>query len=227
MKQQPLDQQVAEADAAEDAPKPAPGADPLRVEHIASSPHFRRLHSLRGVLHDLRYVGNNNFAGVSLYGSLDCAWLRREAADGLERAADWLQQQRPGWRILVLDALRPQRVQEAIWRDVAGTPAQHYFANPGPGSIHSWGLAVDATLLDEHGAEVDMGSGFDEMHERSHPELHPQLLASGELRAHHVQQRELLLAAMQHGGFQGIPNEWWHFDFGDRQHARRHLARVY
>ena len=172
-------------------------------------------------------MGSNNFAGVSLYGQLDCAWLRSEAAHGVERAAGWLQQQRPGWRLLVLDALRPQRVQEAIWRDVAGTPSQHYFANPGPGSIHSWGLAVDVTLLDASGAEVDMGSGFDEMHERSHPELHAQLLASGELQPHHVQMRELLLAAMQHGGFQGIPNEWWHFDFGDRQHARRTLLRVY
>jgi D-alanyl-D-alanine dipeptidase len=199
----------------------------LHVETIASSPHFRPLHSLQGVLHDLRYVGSNNFAGTSLYGQLDCAWLRVEAADALENAALWLHSRSPGWRILVLDALRPQRVQEAIWRDVVGTPAQSYFANPEPGSIHSWGLAVDATLLDAQGAEVDMGSGFDEMHERSHPALHPELLASGALQPQHVQRRELLLAAMQHAGFQGIPNEWWHFDHGDRQHVRRTLPRVY
>ena len=202
----------------------APGA--LRVENIASSPHFKPLRSLVGVAHDLRYAGSNNFAGASLYGELDCAWLRVEAADGLERAAQWLHSQQTGWRILVLDALRPQRVQEAIWQGVVGTPAQHYFAHPATGSIHSWGLAVDATLLDTQGAEVDMGSGFDEMHERSHPELHPQLLASGALQPLHVQRRELLLAAMQHGGFQGITNEWWHFDHGDRQQVRRTLQRV-
>ena len=40
--------------------------------------------------------------------------------------AAWLQSQRPGWCILVLDALRPQRVQEAIWREVAGTPEALY-----------------------------------------------------------------------------------------------------
>jgi zinc D-Ala-D-Ala dipeptidase len=199
----------------------------LRVEDIASHPQFRPLASLQGVLHDLRYASSNNFAGVNLYGTLNCAWLRREAADGLEQAAQWLQQQRPGWRILVLDALRPQRVQEAIWKDVEGTPAQSYFADPGPGSIHSWGLAVDCTLLDDRGNELDMGSGYDEMHERSHPELHPQLLASGALQLQHVQRRDLLLAAMQHGGFSGIDNEWWHFDCGDRQWVRRTLARVY
>ena len=199
----------------------------LRVEDIASSPHFRPLHSLCGVAHDLRYASGNNFAGTKLYGDLDCAWLRTEAALGLEQAAVWLHVQRPGWRLLVLDALRPQRVQEAIWRDVVGTPAQHYFANPVPGSIHSWGLAVDVTLLDATGAEIDMGSAFDEMHERSHPELHLELLASGALQPQHVQRRNLLLTAMQQGGFQGIGIEWWHFDHGDRQQLRRTLPRVF
>ena len=32
--------------------------------------------------------------------------------------------------------------------------------DPARGSIHSVGMAVDATLLDPHGAEADMGSGY-------------------------------------------------------------------
>ena len=198
-----------------------------RVEDIAADPAFRRLGSLRGVPFDLRYVGSNNFAGRSLYGRLDCAWLRREAAAGLEAAADWLHAQRPGWRLLVLDALRPQRVQEAIWVDVAGTPAQEYFANPERGSIHSYGMAVDVTLLQPGGQEADMGSGFDEMTLASHPSQHPQHLANGVLTASHVAARECLLAAMQQGGYAGIPNEWWHFDHGDRDRVRRVLPRIY
>ena len=199
----------------------------IRVEDIAASEDFRHLRTLRGVPHDLRYVGSNNFAGRSLYGRLDCAWLRREAARGLEAAADWLQARRPGWRSLVLDALRPQRVQEAIWVDVAGTPSQEYFANPERGSIHSYGMAVDVTLLDAEGAELDMGSGFDEMSLASHPALHEAHLASGRLTPAHVAHRTLLLEAMQHGGFSGIPNEWWHFDHGDRDRVRRELPRIY
>ena len=199
----------------------------IRVEDIAASPHFCHLSTLQGVPHDLRYVGSNNFAGRSLYGRLDCAWLRQEAAHGLLAAALWLHQQRPGWRILVLDALRPQRVQEAIWVDVAGTPSQEYFANPERGSIHSYGMAVDVTLLDAQGTEVDMGSGFDEMSARSHPSLHATHLASGVLSPQQVARRDLLLQAMQQGGFQGIPNEWWHFDHGDRDHVRRTLPRIY
>jgi zinc D-Ala-D-Ala dipeptidase len=199
---------------------------PLRVEDIAAHPEYRHLRTLRGVIHDMRYAGTHNFAGRSLYGRLDCAWLRREAAEGVEAAAAWLAARGSPWRLLVLDALRPQRVQEAIWVDVAGTPAQEYFANPERGSIHSWGMAVDLTLVDAAGTEADMGSGFDEMSPLSHPALHRQLLASGQLLPEHVARRDELAAAMQAGGFAGIPNEWWHFDHGDRERVRRELPRV-
>jgi len=164
--------------------------------------------------------------GGTLPGMAASAWLRREAASGLEAAAAWLQAQRPGWRILVLDALRPQRVQEAIWVDVAGTPAQEYFANPERGSIHSYGMAVDVTLLASDGSEADMGSGFDEMSPASHPALHEAHLASGLLKPAQVAERDCLRLAMEHGGFAGIPNEWWHFDHGDRERVRRELPRV-
>jgi D-alanyl-D-alanine dipeptidase len=199
----------------------------IEVEAIAADPAFRRLRTLRGVSHDLRYAGDNNFAGRNLYGELDCAWLRREAASGLEAAAAWLAAQRQGWRLLVLDALRPQRVQEAIWIGVAGTPAQAYFADPGPGSIHSFGMAVDVTLIDGQDREADMGSGFDEMTLASHPALHAQHLASGRLSALQVAHRQRLADAMARGGFTGVGHEWWHFDHGDAERVRRELTRVW
>lgn len=198
----------------------------LAVEDIARHPAYRRLATLAGVVVDLRYAGTNNFAGRVLYAGIDCAWLRREAAAGLEAAAAWLAREHPARRLVLLDALRPQRVQEAIWRDVAGTPLADYFAEPVRGSIHSFGMAVDVTLQDEHGAEVDMGSAYDEMSEASHPALHAALLAAGRLTAAQVAERETLRLALEAGGFQGITNEWWHFDHGDRERVRRELPRV-
>jgi D-alanyl-D-alanine dipeptidase len=198
----------------------------IRVEDIAAHADYRHLGTLAGIAVDLRYAGTHNFAGRNLYGRLDCAWLRREAAAGLEAAARWLAQARPGWRLLVLDALRPQRVQEAIWLDVAGTPAQEYFANPERGSIHSYGMAIDATLLGPDDREADMGSGFDEMSTRSHPALHAEHLALGVLTATQIAHRGWLAAALARGGFKGISTEWWHFDHGDRQCVRRELPRV-
>jgi len=198
----------------------------IRVEDIAAHPAFRRLATVAGIDFDLRYASANNFDGRVLYEGIDCAWLRAEAAAGLAAAAAWLARTHPGHRILVLDALRPQRVQEAIWRDVAGTPAAHYFAEPTRGSIHSFGMAVDVTLTDGAGRELDMGSGFDAMTLASHPALEADQLAAGAITRAHIAAREKLRGAMAAGGFHGIPTEWWHFDHGDRDAVRRDYPRV-
>ena len=199
----------------------------IACEDIATSPAFTPLAAVAGVLHDLRYAGTHNFSGRVLYAGLDCAWVRSEAARGLEQAAAWLHAQRPGWRILVLDGLRPQRIQEAIWADVEGTDAAQWFANPVQGSIHSFGMAVDVTLVDAGGRELDMGSGYDEMSPLSMPFLHAEHLALGALSAAQLAARGWLHAAMTRGGFAGISNEWWHFDHGDRVAVRRDLPRVW
>ncbi len=209
------------------APAAAAAAGMIACEDIASSPAFTRLSEVPGVHHDLRYAGTNNFSGRVLYTGLDCAWIRTEAARGLAQAAAWLGAQRPGWRLLVLDALRPQRIQEAIWADVGGTDAAQWFANPVQGSIHSFGMAVDVTLVDLQGREIDMGSGYDEMSPLSMPSLHAEHLALGRLGAGQLAARGWLHAAMTRGGFAGISNEWWHFDHGDRVAVRRELPRVW
>jgi D-alanyl-D-alanine dipeptidase len=199
----------------------------LRVEEVGRHRGFRPLAAIAGVAHDLRYAGVDNFAGRALYRGIDCAWLREEAAHGLEAAARWLAQHAPGHGLLVLDALRPQRVQEAIWAEVSGTPMAAYFADPRIGSIHSYGLAVDVTLLGPDGRALDMGSGYDEMNERSHPALEVRHFALGRLGAEHLRARGLLYAAMAEGGFHGIDTEWWHFDHGDRHRVRREEPLVY
>ena len=203
------------------------GVTSWRVEDLAGHPDFRRIETLgEGIELDLRYATPHNFAGRVLYDGLDCAWLRREAAEGLEQAARWLAEQRPGWRLRLLDALRPHRVQVALWAQLAGTPEQAYLADPARGSIHSFGMAVDVTLLDPQGRETDMGSGFDEMSLLSHPALNDEHLALGALGAAQVTARGWLHAAMARGGFRGIPTEWWHFDHGDRERVRREFPRV-
>src|SRR5690242_2481920 len=93
----------------------------MRCEDIASHPDFRRLSSIAGIAVDLRYKGVRNFVGRDLYGALDCGWLHTLAATGLERAAAQLAREAPGHRLLVLDALRPHRVQELLWDFLDGT----------------------------------------------------------------------------------------------------------
>jgi D-alanyl-D-alanine dipeptidase len=161
-----------------------------------------------------------------MYSPFDCAWLHRDAAQSLERAAQHLAARRSDLALLVLDAVRPQRVQERMWAALEGTGRQVYLADPARGSIHSFGMAVDVTLVDATGRELDMGTPFDDLSERSHPVLEAQLLARGELTAQHVDHRGLLREVMDAAGWQGISREWWHFDAGDRVQVRSQYLRV-
>src|SRR6478735_8333000 len=153
----------------------------MRCEDIASNHDFRRLSSLAGIAVDLRYAG-------------------------VERAVALLEREAPGHGLLVLDAMRPHRVQIQLWDHLEGTGLRQYVADPALGSIHSFGMAVDATLLDAQGRELDMGSGFDEMVELSHPKLEARHLAAGTLTAAQHRNRELLRDALGAGGFRGIDN---------------------
>lgn len=198
----------------------------MRCEDIAGHADFRHLSGIEGIHVDLRYAGRDNFVGRDLYGDLDCAWLHHLAAQGLERAVALLAREAPGHRLLVLDALRPHRVQIQLWDHLEGTDLRQYVADPARGSIHSFGMALDATLVDAQGRELDMGSGYDEMIELSHPKLEAKHLAEGKLTPLQQRNRELLRAAMHAGGFTGIDNEWWHFEMLDRQHVRQSFTRV-
>lgn len=198
----------------------------IASEDIAGSPDFRHLSTIAGIQVDLRYASANNFVGRDLYSPFDCAWLHVQAAWALEKMVEWLARRRPGFTPLVLDALRPQRVQQQLWDALAGTDLQMYLANPERGSIHSYGMALDITILDEAGRELDMGTGFDDMTELSHPALEEGFLVAGQLTDAQVANRRLLREAMQHAGFVGINTEWWHFDCGNRDLVRQTFRRV-
>jgi len=195
-------------------------------EDIAGSLEFRHLSTIAGIQVDLRYATANNFVGRDLYSPFDCAWLHVQAAEALERVVAWLAARRPDLTPLVLDALRPQRVQQQLWDALEGTDLRLYLANPIRGSIHSYGMALDLTLVDAGGRELDMGTGFDDMTELSHPALEEGFLRAGQLGEGQLANRRLLREAMLQAGFLGIHTEWWHFDCGDRDLVRQTFRRV-
>jgi D-alanyl-D-alanine dipeptidase len=198
----------------------------LQLEAVGSDPQFRHLSSIAGIAVDLRYATPDNFVGRDLYSPIDCAWLHRDAAAALEQAVAWLAAHRPDHHLLVLDALRPQRVQQQLWDALQGTELLGYIAEPSRGSIHSFGMALDITIVGPDGRELDMGTGFDDLSERSHPALELALLESGEITQEQVAHRRLLRDAMFQAGFFGINSEWWHFDCGDRVLVRQTYTRV-
>ena len=202
------------------------GNKTLSIESIPGHADFRALSDIAGIAIELRYATPNNFVGDDMYTPFDCGWLHRDAAESLEKAAAFLAMRRAGASLLVLDALRPQRVQERMWAALEGTGLTQYLANPARGSIHSFGMAVDVTLVDRSGRELDMGTQFDDLTERSHPALEEAFLARGELTPAHIENRRLLREVMSHAGWRGIKSEWWHFDGGDRDLIRERYLRV-
>ncbi|MBW3509756.1 MULTISPECIES: M15 family metallopeptidase [Janthinobacterium] len=198
----------------------------LQLEAVGSDPQFRHLSSIAGIAVDLRYATPDNFVGRDLYSPIDCAWLHRDAAAALEQAVAWLAERHPDHHLLVLDALRPQRVQQQLWDALQGTELLGYIAEPSRGSIHSFGMALDITIVGPDGQELDMGTGFDDLSERSHPALELAMLEKGEITQEQVDHRRLLRDAMFQAGFFGINSEWWHFDCGDRVLVRQTYTRV-
>src|SRR6266511_6416276 len=108
---------------------------------------------------ELRYGGRNNLTGQPLYSFGTCALARPEVASRLAAAQAFLRRYQFGLQIW--DAYRPVTVQEKLWHTSHNSD---YVANPeiGVGSLHSWGIAVDATLVDTWNRPVRMPSDFDD-----------------------------------------------------------------
>jgi D-alanyl-D-alanine dipeptidase len=71
-----------------------------------------------------------------------------------------------------------------------------------------------------------MGSAFDEMTERSHPEARGAAPRQRNVDAAAAAGARVVARRAGAGGFRGIDNEWWHFEMLDRQHLRQHFVRV-
>lgn len=176
---------------------------------------------------DLRYASCNNFTGENLYGEcLRQAYLHHHAAEKFRRAVDGLKREKPDWSFLILDALRPLSVQKRMWTFVENTPQQIYVANPQRGSIHNFGLAIDLTLMDESGREVDMGTTFDCFEDLAQPRFEEKFLQAGQLTQGQVQNRHLLRRLMAGAGFLAIPHEWWHFNAVEIAEARANYVMI-
>jgi D-alanyl-D-alanine dipeptidase len=182
------------------------------LQALLGDPDYVEIGMWPGVIIRLRYASADNFLNRDVYGDFNRAFLHRVAADKLRHAGQALARDRPGWKIVVYDALRPRSVQRVLWDTVQGTQLQRYVANPETGSIHNFGLALDVTLADATGGEVDMGTTYDAFQPLAQPALEQRFLREGKLTAAQLQNRSLLRRIMTDAGFIQLPLEWWHFD---------------
>jgi zinc D-Ala-D-Ala dipeptidase len=151
-----------------------------------------------GVEIDLVYATPRNFTGQPIYRQARC-FLNADAALGLKRAVALAAPL--GLRLRVLDAFRPSEAQWVLWNH---TPDPNFIADPRRGSPHSRGAAIDLTLLDSQGQELNMGTGFDDLRPLSHH-------GSTALSPLAQRNRLLLLGLMTAAGWDFYRNEWWHY----------------
>lgn len=182
------------------------------MRFVSSSPEYVEIGIADGVAVDLRYATTNNFTGLNLYGEFDRAFLHKIAAAKLLRAVERLGLIEPEYRLVIFDALRPRSVQWVLWENVVGTDQQKYVANPKGGSIHNFGFAVDLSILDGAGRELNMGTPFDDFTPLAQPRYEEKFLKEGRLTGAQVANRRLLRRVMEEAGFNALRLEWWHFN---------------
>lgn len=158
---------------------------------------------------DMPYATADNFTGKIVYPENPRALLRKPVAEALAKVQADLR--KDGLSLKIWDAYRPFSIQEVFWKVV---PDSRYVAEPVrgengemvKGSVHSRGAAVDVTIVDEQGTELEMPTAFDDFSDRAHRtsrDATPKALAN----------RQLLEDVMSRHGFVGLDTEWWHFDF--------------
>lgn len=176
----------------------------------------------KNILVDLKYATNVNFMKKKLYHRINKAYLQKDVATRLSACQDFLNQIKPGYKLLIYDAVRPVSVQQKMWDALDSIPLKErvkFVSNPKNKSLHNFGAAVDLTICNENGEILDMGAGYDDIRKIAYPKLESYFLNTGELKPFQVENRELLRKVMQKEGFRNIPTEWWHFNACSRKEA--------
>jgi len=150
---------------------------------------------------DVKYASTNNFTNQILYPT-DKVYIRKIVGEALADIQTHLLENL-NLRIKIYDGYRPLSVQKKMWKIM---PDDRYVANPATGSRHNRGAAVDLTLIDSTGTELDMGTEYDNFTERAHYD-YPNIPDESKTN------RKILRDVMIKFGFTPIESEWWHFDF--------------
>jgi D-alanyl-D-alanine dipeptidase len=182
--------------------KPATSSGGAAAPSSGETPGFADVVALESSIRlDIRYATTNNFTKAKIYDCPRCL-LRPAAAAAIVRAHEALRKQGYGG-LKMFDCYRPRPYQQRLWDKV---PNPDYVTPPAKGSMHSRGAAVDLTIVDRNGQELDMGTPYDFFGREAHfdyTRLSPKVLAN----------RRLLRSTLEAVGFEGIRTEWWHFSY--------------
>lgn len=148
---------------------------------------------------ELKYATTDNFTGQVIYTFTE-AYLRYGTVKKLMQVQETLKTY--GFGLKIWDAFRPLYGQQALWD---AYPDANFVSRPGTGvRAHCRGHAVDITMVDSAGNEVEMPSGFDNFTALGDKDYSD----CSEEAAYHA---SLLDRVMKDNGFTGYKREWWHY----------------
>ena len=159
---------------------------------------WKELTTRDGYFIDIKYATTDNFVGEVIYPCGKC-FLIPAAARALQNVKFALHKQ--GFGLKLFDCYRPRPAQYKLWEKV---PNPNYVARPSEGSMHNRGVAVDLTLTDPKGNEVNMGTPYDFFGPEAHHDYKGHDKKVNDMRI-------LLKSTMEKHGFAGIRTEWWHY----------------
>lgn len=162
---------------------------------------------------------NKNYFRKDFYNGLAKAYLRKEVAEKLMKAQKLLKVKFPRYSIQIMDAARPRSVSQHMYDQMKGTSFEKFVANPDKGSMHNYGIAVDVTIVDGEGREIDMG--FTPFYKgNSSIYIGYTRMKMFGLTAAQTKNRTLLSRTMKQAGFLPLSYEWWHFNGMPKGEAR-------
>ncbi|TDO95705.1 M15 family metallopeptidase [Flavobacterium sp. 245] len=150
-------------------------------------------------VYDMKYATEDNFLKAKVYDCAEC-FLRMKTVKALIEANNDFKKK--GFRIKLYDCYRPLSIQKRMW-EIVSNP--NYVADPKKGSIHNRGGAVDISIVDSNGKEVDMGTPFDFFGIEA---SHDYAKLSKKVKSN----RKFLKKIMIKNGFNSFDSEWWHYN---------------
>jgi D-alanyl-D-alanine dipeptidase len=151
------------------------------------------------IIIEMKYASAANFLKQAVYTEKRC-FLLADLARKLDAAQKILEQD--GLGLKVFDGYRPLNVQKQMWKL---KPDARFVADPSRGgSIHNRGAAVDLTLVDATGRELEMPTQFDSFESRAGQ-------FSKEPTVPQRANRALLRQVMLRVGLEYLKTEWWHY----------------
>ncbi|MFE9826491.1 M15 family metallopeptidase [Streptomyces sp. NPDC005791] len=135
-----------------------------------------------------------------------------------------------GVQLLFIEGYRPPSLQRRYFEEYSDELARAHpdwqaaelreaasrFVSPPEIAPHSAGAAVDVTLIDHQGRELDMGTRVNASPEESDGACYTD---APNLSARARTNRATLGDAMSDAGLINYGTEWWHWSFGDRYWA--------